>query len=245
MTNECAFCPDTANISGEHLWSDWMNKIVPGEKIFAIKNESRQIIANWTGPELNWKANVVCEACNNGWMSSLESQHAMPSMSDLIIGKVDIPIDQVRANSIALFGFKTAVVIDHIERNRQPFFERSIRHEFRHSLTIPYNVSMWLTGFASRGRGEINTLYRKGEIAAGKEIEVYTCTYAVEHLVIQVVSYKETGIQRAVSIGDEFLTVPFWPKIPDAFIWPPSRVLNNTSDFDRFSDRWKDFIVTC
>jgi hypothetical protein len=219
-----------------------MNKIVPGEKHFAVKDENRQIIRDWKGPELNWKVNVVCETCNNGWMSDLEAQHAMPSMSDLITGKLDIPIDQKRADSIALFGFKTAVIVDYAGRKGDFFFGRDVRHEFRRSQTIPYNVSMWLTGFASRGRGEINTLYRKGEISAGKQIEVYTCTYAVEHLVIQVVSYNETGIQRASSV-DEFLAVPFWPKIPDAFRWPPTRVLCDVSEFDRFSDRWSSFNV--
>jgi hypothetical protein len=51
MTTEWAFCSETASMSGEHLWSDWMNKIIPGKKEFAIKDESRQVIKNWTGPE--------------------------------------------------------------------------------------------------------------------------------------------------------------------------------------------------
>jgi hypothetical protein len=239
MNKECAFCPETANMSGEHLWSDWMNPLLPGKKHFTIRNENREVIKNWVAPKLDWTANVVCEACNNGWMSELENNHARPSMGELIKGKLDIPIKQSRADSMALFGFKTTVILDHLRRSNQPFFERSARHEFRKSLTIPRNVGMWLTGFSGLGRGEINTLYGKGSVDADKILETYVCTYAVEHLVIQIVSYKADGI-RGMRTKDKFVAIPFWPRIPDDFVWPPPDVLHTVSDFDVFSDRWQD-----
>jgi hypothetical protein len=34
MEQERAFCPSTAKMSGEHIWSDWMNKVFPRKKRF-------------------------------------------------------------------------------------------------------------------------------------------------------------------------------------------------------------------
>src|SRR5882672_4728774 len=107
MPKECAFCPATAKMTAEHVWSDWMNALFPGEKIFRNQTDLENEIV-WSGSELDWTVKVVCEDCNTGWMSRMEEFHAKPSMSDLIVGKLDIPIPQSRANSIALFAFKTA-----------------------------------------------------------------------------------------------------------------------------------------
>jgi len=220
-----------------------MNKLTPGKKRFVILNENREIVRNWDSSGLNWKVNVVCEKCNNGWMSDIENDHAQPAMTELIAGKLDIPIDQKRADSIALFGFKTAVVLDHLRRDNEPFFERSVRHEFRKSLTIPTNIRMWLTGFLTPGRGEINTLYGKGSPGPEKHLELYVCTYAVERLVIQIAAFKENGILRATS-KNNFSAVPFCPKIDPGFVWPPVDILRNVDDFNSFSDRWGNVIAT-
>ena len=103
--------------------------------------------------KLDWKAKVVCETCNSTWMSEIESQHAKPSMSDLISGKLDIPIDLPRAASIAVFAFKSVVVVDHMARGRMPFFSQFARYAFARTHTIPANVNMWLAGFLPMGTG--------------------------------------------------------------------------------------------
>jgi len=237
MPRECAFCPAPAN-SREHLWPDWLNEILPGSKRFTMRDENKEIIGDWVKPKLDWKAKVVCERCNNEWMSELENVHAKPSLTDLILGKQDVPVDRTRANSIALFAFKTAVVFNHLRRGGAPFFERSARHEFRNSLTIPFNVDMWLTGFAPSGSGFAQTVYHDGKIPPDKTLEMYVCTYAIQHLVIQIVGYKELGIHQVVS-KNQFQAIPFWPEIQDAFVWPPTEVLHTVSDFDSFSARWQ------
>jgi hypothetical protein len=242
MPRECAFCPSPAN-SGEHLWSDWLNEILPGGKRFTMRDQNKEIIGDWVKPRLDWKANVVCEACNNEWMSELENGHAKPSLTELILGEVDVPIDRTRANSIALFAFKTAVVFDHLVSGRAPFFERSARHEFRNSLTIPFNVQMWLTRFVPPGSGFAQTVYHDGKVSPDKTLKMYVCTYSIEHLVLQVVGYKEQGLHQVES-KNHFQAITFWPDIQDAFVWPPAEALHTVSDFDSFSGRWQNVDVT-
>jgi hypothetical protein len=248
MSNkECAFCPNTADFSGEHIWSDWFNKVLPFKKgiRFTIRNDKREIVRMWTAPELNWETNVVCGKCNSGWMSELENNHAKPAMVNLILDKRGTRVGLSRARSIALFAFKTAVIFDHLARKRPHFFERSARHEFRKSLTIPLNVAMWLTRYGPSARGEANTAYHEGRPTPERSIEIYVCTYSVQSFVLQVVSYKTVGV-GAFSPENEFPAIPFWPKlIPEnGIVWPPIVSLNSLGEFNAFSDRWQKGTAT-
>lgn len=242
MARECAFCQSKANLNGEHIWSDWLNPLLPGRKRFNVRNDKRQIIKTWTSPELNWKAKVVCKDCNGGWMSNLEDKHAKPSLSDLITGKKGIPIDQSRAKSIAVFAFKTAVVLDHLVRNRTPFFDIAARHEFRNSLTIPAGVGVFIAASALSGRGEANTLYFESNLSAPRFFHAYVLTYCVEHVVIQVAACKSFGVSTAKV--QNYFAVPLWPEVPAGFVWPAARIINTIAEFDEFSDRWNEITMT-
>jgi len=111
----------------------------------------------WVSDSLNWKAKVVCKTCNETWMSEIESKHAKPSMTDLIRLRWPLVIDEKRANSLAIFAFKTAVVFDHVARNRPPFFSRSARRQFRRHLAVPPMVRMWMAASSGLRRGSVLT----------------------------------------------------------------------------------------
>lgn len=239
MPKECAFFPETANKSGEHLWSAWMDKLFPGKKRFVSRDVTGKIIADWTCGALNWKAHVVCEGCNNGWMSDIEKWHAKPAISDLIAGKRNVKIPQSRANSIALFAFRTAVVLDHMTADRESFFERSARHGFRLSQTIPDNVMMSMAAYAYGGRGDAHTGYFNGAVSDTQHLKMYVCTFAVGYFVFEVAGYNTRGITRIAPGCKEFdsLAVPFWPSIRSGFIWPCTNLLTTVQDFNSFSMR--------
>ena len=244
MSRECAFCPSTADLTGEHLWSHWMDDLFPGKKRFTSKNEKGEIIKQWEDASLSWKAKVVCRRCNNGWMSDMESKHAKPAMTGLIRGNEEATITKSHARSIALFGFKTAVIFDHMQRGRVPFFPQRARYRFRQCLAIPFNVSMWLAGFLPIGKGEVHTSYHDGTSESGNRLELYVCTYAVGHLAFQVVAARQTGL-TLFSPGDGFehLAIPFWPRLRLGTRWPPNYVLRTVGDFDEFSRRWETIII--
>jgi hypothetical protein len=244
---ECAFCPETAKLSLEHLWSAWMDELFPGRKRFTDLDEEGRVIRERYTKELDATAKVVCENCNNGWMSNLESQHAKPAMMELITGKVDIPISKSRARSIALFAFKTAVVFDHCNRSDPPFFQRSSRHLFAKSLVIPFGVSMWMTGFLPIGKGAALVRRHEGQLSATKSLKLYVCTYSVGHLVFQVVACRQqTGmfIPFSPQRSYENLAIPFFPHLPRGISWPPDDVLRTDSEFEEFASRWQVIVIT-
>jgi hypothetical protein len=215
-----------------------MNALFPGEKAFHNINERMEVTKSWSSSQLDWKAKVVCEPCNNTWMSKIESDHAKPALAELIAGKLDIPIPQKRANSIALFAFKTTVIVEHLNRSRVVrFFPRQVRHRFRETLEIPHNVKMWMAGFLPPGKGRVVTLYY--DVPSADNLELYVCNYGVGRFVFQVLVERAPSLLSLFPIaGFERLAIPFWPRISTGFVWPPAAVLNTTAEFEAFAMRW-------
>ena len=150
MPRECAFCPSTAKMSAEHIWSEWMNDLFPGPKRYNNRIAGNSVFIR-SSRTLDWTAKVVCKECNETWMSDIEGNRAKPAMTPMIrgkIGKVGIEIDSSRANSLALFSFKTAVVVDHMRpRNEPRFFSKFVRYGFRESRAIPASTGIWLSAY--------------------------------------------------------------------------------------------------
>ncbi len=218
-----------------------MRELFPSKRFrFIQRNEHGEIIRTWNPPDIDLTAKVVCEPCNNGWMSDLESQHARPAMRDLIVGDKGITVSQSRANSIAIFAFKTAVIVDHMSRNHVPFFRRSIRQKFAKRLEIPPHVRMWFAGFLPIGSGLVQSTYFQGSVDPKLRIPLHICTYAVGHLIFQVVSARFHSHMPSFSPlgGFEYLAIPFWPTIPKRIRWPPQDVLRTQRQFGQFSERW-------
>src|SRR5713226_119049 len=244
VAKECAFCPETAKLSAEHLWSDWMNALFPGRKRFTSKNDKGEIVVDRLSRRLDWTARVVCQPCNNTWMSEIES-NAKSAMSNFIRGMTG-PISQSSADSIALFAFKSAVNFDHVRRDRKPFFTRSVRHGFRESSAIPSSVRMFMAGFLPRGKGHVHTCYHEGPLSPTERVNLYVCTYAVGHFVFQSVGQRQQGFTKVTLQPREFRSyaVEFWPWIPGGIAWPPNHVLQTVDDFDSFSVRWRNLTAT-
>lgn len=151
-------------------------------------------------------------------MSHIESAHAKPAMLDLILDKSGTLIDESRARSIALFAFKTTVVLDHIRPGRNRFFDQWARYEFRKSLTIPPTVSMWLRRYGPSRRGEANTAYHDGTLGPERRIEIYVFTYSVQSLILQIVAYKGIG-RWSFKPKRQFFALPFWPTLTQKWVW--------------------------
>jgi hypothetical protein len=243
---ECAFCSHEGKLSREHITGKWMRELFPGKKIVSYST-TKGTNLEYPIEKLDWKAKVVCETCNNTWMSDIEKHHAKPVLTPLITGQMDIPIGLSEAHSIALFTFKTAVVLDHAySRSGEPFFERTQRHEFRERLAIPASAQMWLCPYAgNREGGRFIPSYLQGKIPPANDLQMYVCTIALGHIAIQVVSAKVAGNADLHSNPSfEGLAVPFWPELQPDYLWPGSRALLSRADFISFANRWQSINST-
>jgi hypothetical protein len=236
MSRRCAFCPSTAKLSAEHIWSEWISAIQPGKKVFRRYDADGQLLKSWVAKTLDWTAKVVCEECNNTWMSDIEHLHAKPSLADLITGKSEVPIDAKRARSIALFCFKTTLVIDQVSPSEPPFFREEERYAFRTNLNIPPIVKIWMANFIPSGKGRVNSGYFKTSTSPADMIRSFVCTFAAGHFVFQLVAIR--SIRTFLPLpGFENLAVGFYPRF-QKFLWPPVYGLASVAAFESFSSRW-------
>lgn len=215
-----------------------MRKLFKSKKFrFSQRDSAGKIVKQWSMPGIDLKTKVVCKPCNEGWMSRLETQHAEPAMSDLIVGK-DVVISESQAKSVALFAFKTAVVIDHMGGG-EPFYPTSARREFANSLTIPRNVNIWLAGLFPMSSGRFNTFYSEIPFEPPRHLQLYICTFAAGHLVFQVVGRKYIEIPAFRPVpGFDHLAIPIWPPIQQDIAWPLPSAIRYRNGFDKFSERW-------
>jgi hypothetical protein len=73
-----------AKMSGEHLWSDWITKVLPPMRHHFTLRDQFGGVEQFTKTSLDLTAKVVCEQCNNGWMNDLENNEAKPALTDMI-----------------------------------------------------------------------------------------------------------------------------------------------------------------
>lgn len=212
-----------------------MNALFPsGDFTFQrVSIDGAPIGEPWRATELNLKTKVVCGDCNNGWMSSIESQYAKPAMSDLILGKRIGALSKKRATGLTLFAFKTAVIADSTLPEKDVFFSKSHRYAFRKSLTIPRGVTMWLFGIAPNTRGSLRT----HSVHLGTEYSLNVCSFAIGQLGFQVVSVRSTRPRRLLGSPTPGLTFSFYPTLEPRISWPRNNPLGMEA-FNVLANRW-------
>lgn len=241
---ECAFCPHSGSLSLEHIIGRWSRPLFPKENILRF-TDSQGTVRVRRSAEINWTARVVCAQCNNTWMSRLEEEHAKPVITPLIAGDTALPITPEVARSIALFAFKTAVIVDHSNRHRPPFFAKADRYAFRERQVMPVDVNMWMCGILRhRTRGNVLALYSSGEAQSSYPLRGYICTLALGHVAIQLVKFKQLRNAKIHPLpGFDVRAVIFWPRVKEGLIWPFPDNLVNSSDVRGFAERWKSVSV--
>jgi hypothetical protein len=235
-------------MSGEHLWSAWIGKLFADYKgIYSFRTGiSEQTTNRWKSRSIDMKAHVVCEGCNNTWMSDLEQQ-ARTTMKDMIRNAGWVSLLPIGISSIAAFAFKTAVVADHITPNRHPFFSHSAREQFASTRQIPKHVQIWLGAF--RGEhllsGRYTSHYAKIRSTRFKSFEFYVFTYVAGFLALQLTAWRWASIAKKPRFIPQLTqhtnwaraSVPLWPGTGIPVVWPPVDHLDDKS-LRLFAERW-------
>jgi len=196
---------------------------------------------------LKEKLAVVCETCNNKWMSDV-SNRAKKVLHEMVVAGKRTILFQADLRVVAAFGFMKCVVGDHATRGEDPFFSRAARERFRTSLTIPSEVQMWIAAFqgAYRYSGKFTTsLLAPSEPGPLEGIEFYSHTYVIGHLVLQTLAPGWKRVHDRVrplptlEPGTDWLpaAIQFLPENGSALEWPPPKYLGD-STIQRFMDRF-------
>lgn len=249
---KCAFCDAPAVLrGGEHIWSAWMTRLIPRGHKLSVRERSQQgIIRTYDRKILDLRLPVVCQSCNNGWMSELENDIAKPAMCDLIEGNNPKEITVEMQSAIAIFAFKSLIIADHMNRHAPPSFSRELRHRFRMSLQIPTRTHMWLAPFhgVKLWNGVFRSRYHDGIVGGIPGWSWHVLTYGFGEMVFQVVSWsnskhphlRHVPLPVTVTEDSKFSAVQFWPTDGKSIPWPRYPGLGDHLLKD-FCERWVTF----
>lgn len=121
----CVFCGSSKNLSKQHLWPDWIKDTLPSrsEQSHMEMNFQTRFVGNTAyiaptirpvrGPAGARKLRIVCETCNNRWMSVVESR-AKPFAEKLILGE-DVTLDAAAQEALSVWAVQMAAVSEYTD----------------------------------------------------------------------------------------------------------------------------------
>jgi hypothetical protein len=244
MKRECVFCPNPAT-TGEHLWSEWVSKLLGPKNRYNIRREMEDEVLHWKCVGLNETMPVLCEPCNNVWGSNLEAQmkdvvaemvrHATPKM----LSETDIKI-------IARFALMKSFVAEYMRESGKSFYDRATRFSFRRDFTFPSGIQIWL-GNTTLEHGVFKASYAQLPLNNPQRFEIYIFTISCGHLVIQVTSsrwmkkaYRRHANPPKLTHAAIWSTVStrIWPGSSATIPWPPP-VQMQSGVLASFAERWR------
>jgi hypothetical protein len=238
----CAFCRQPG-VTREHVWPQWLLRLVesPGKSLLGVAHQVRNssgelveksIIRMWESSKLDLTVRAVCAACNNGWMSTLESR-SMIVMRPLIEGR-RVVLDQQDQILVAFWAQKTISILS----LASPL--RSVPHShlsrLYHSRGPLAESSVWLAQYHAKAAGlwareRRLDLQSEADLAQADLPHGYLTTLRIGELVIQVCGYSGEGhlrLPHASRIRGHIIQI--WPVKTGRRRWPP--MLGSLSDVE-------------
>ena len=138
----CLFCANPAG-NKEHAWPRWLISSVGTDRRSPTEywNTLTAPPKRWHGPEFTTRQ--VCERCNNGWMSELES--AVRATMGSLVNDLSIRLDEEQQRLLAQWTTKTAMVIEGAKQAKNNFYSAEQRSDFRTTTLVPpAETAIWL-----------------------------------------------------------------------------------------------------
>jgi len=246
-TAPCLFCPSSATRkAGEHIWDDWLNRFegkpVKDKYLYTRLNRQGNVVQAVTRSRIDSARPVVCDECNNEWMSDLTNEFKATAETIIRHGR-SCSLLPLGIATLSTYAFMKAVILD--PDNRKPYFSSAVCHHFRQTLEMPTGVQIWLASFRGPKRFEVNVDTGSSMITSGRfaGYEFYVFTYLVGHLVIQLTFPRWTRFARRRPPLPAWIPARHWwtahldlyPGVSQ-LTWPPKLYLDRDG-LKQFRDR--------
>jgi hypothetical protein len=256
---QCAFCPSTASLTGEHLRSDWVNKLLEGRthRYDIYQRSYGTTPTRWTDKRFDVKANVVCGDCNSGWMSDVDND-AKHCLHDIVLHDCNVCILPEGLAAIAAYTMKSAFIGDYITRHREPFFDQQTRQQFAQSRRLLEEAHMWI-GRIRQPRGQKKGIYktRYGQPHGStvvRLLDTYVFTFSIEAILLQLaITRFNDPIVGDSAYSPELnqekrldgMLIPFWPLrvVNRGMEWPPTQNIHY-SQLEEVADRFTHLTIS-
>lgn len=253
----CAFCDHQGDLSGEHIWPDWLGRgghigtEQEGYEQRIWRSHGELVVAEPKGQRSKGgqvrhqgkphqkKLRVACrDGCNGGWMSQLE-QAVKPSLLPLVKDN-DSNLDLHAQRTLASWATKTAMVMWFTSDGPNGFIKQQ-RRALREALLPPPGTQVWCGRYdGTEWRLTFHQYYRPvNKHDAGREgpqpvALLQTTTFVMNHLLFFVFS-SSTGHDVSPGFdttnGRRHLT-RIWPQRRPLAFWPPAETLDDGQTLD-------------
>ena len=240
MSKPCIFCNGTGKKSKEHLWPVWMHELLPlvgdGNNVsemntFQWKKQTGAKRQKRQGHLTTKKLRVVCQTCNNGWMSKLESE-IKPILTGILTHE-NLELCSQKQEILARWIALKSIIGEHSEQETHvtPQAERNL---FRTQKNIPDFFAIyigkhnekadtaWLRTSQTIARSPTGPNPPLGDLKRNMQSIAFICG----PLFVYVLAIREDGIKAT-----EFLNLPelirIFPTQSDKIIWPPNNTLTS------------------
>lgn len=240
---KCFFCLNNAD-SIEDAWPHWMTNQFKASQLNEVHLERRGVLHGpWRVHQPELKVRHVCQQCNNGWMSQLESQ-SKHFLQPLITGK-RCKLDISSQTTIAIWSMKTSMVLEALDQPSQRAYTQQEREQLRTLYAMPWRTSVWLA-LSIHPSIFLSCKNRHLNADNEKDISGVSITMAFAHLVLQVLTIRvprdvgpTTQVTTNVRRGPwDQATVQIWPAKPIQTEWPPALGLSGEEGLDALADRF-------
>jgi hypothetical protein len=234
----CLFCPST-KLTKEHLWPDWLvtefKRLAPpkrGRYTGTHQSPDGRII-KFQSANIEAKKRLVCQPCNNEWMSDIEGA-AIQTLRPLIRnqrGLSEFDPDEIQA--LTTWVTLRSMVFDGTVKPDQRHYSASLRGAFaRNPSAPPQNTNIWLAVYGGESHSAkyvvTNRIFSETD-----SIHVLTCV--IHHLAIKVVTWKgQDRVPSSASLAQWGVVMRrIWPYIRRSVYWPPKIQIPRTG-FNKF-----------
>jgi hypothetical protein len=241
----CIFCGGTPTTK-EHVFPRWLNRYLSSQRQQLEQTRYGEGEFDITRPSvgLDFTVRKVCDSCNSGWMSSLESE-TIGILNPLISG-LDLQLLSLKIQrQIALWGVKTAMVLDHTQV--APVLPSAQLARLRSHRVIPGNTRVWLgacdelyplvTSYTIRI--DLENRQDPGVLQPGG----FYCPMKIGHLCLYVYfTPADVTIQYPPRYGATVARI--WPRRGSSLPWPPPVRPGDGEEFEYFANIfWRELAV--
>lgn len=232
FTRKCVFCEVNNANSREHFYSEWMHELLPlgpegkysGETI--DEHPKTRIVSKHDkrtkpGELYTKKLKVVCQACNNEWMSRID-EAAKPLLTPIIKGEA-VTLDRPSLEAVARWATLKAIVSEH--DNRDTFVTPiEDRKAFMATGTIPPYFSIYLLSHESPSRiGYVRTSHAVSLTPDGPQPPLNGRSKNTQQISV-ILGSAMLHINAAHVDGFRIEDRLNMPKVVERRIWPPNVV---------------------
>jgi hypothetical protein len=225
----CIFCQQSFGAnrkrSKEHILPLWLTDVLHGEGLIVQTwtDPNTHETRKWTTKEPDFKARVVCEVCNTGWMSELETE-AKPFLTSMIQGR-GRELYRHGKETCALWALKTVMMLEHAHPADCRSVPATDYPELYAAKAVLPHVRIW--SGANEFGGGVWAQTRRVELDTGENAtQGYGSTLCVGHLVFELFRIDIGDWENIKIKGNiESALLLLWPN-PGVLRWPPTTVLS-------------------